>query len=213
MTSLCIEEFRDSLSNENVLIDLRSQEEFTSGFLPGSIFFELDQVSHLLGVFFNSGDKIVFIVPAKQLPLLKAQIATIREGLQLSFFEAENWNWDHQKEIDMIIDVDGEELGLDMKFDDHIILADLRDASDFETVHLAGSTSIPLKELSDVAQIAGLDEGGTIYLYGKNNADSITAASLLKKHGIHQIRVVKGGWKTISEEPSIEKVYAKQKKS
>ena len=85
MTSLSIEEFRDSLSNENVLIDLRSQEEFTSGFLPGSIFFELDQVSHLLGVFFNSGDKIVFIVPAKQLPLLKAQIATIREGLQLSF--------------------------------------------------------------------------------------------------------------------------------
>ncbi|MCO6498377.1 MAG: hypothetical protein J5I50_12030 [Chitinophagaceae bacterium] len=211
MTRLSIQELRSAYKSGSVLIDLRSQEEFTSGFVPGSIFFEQKQLKDYAPLFLKQGDQVVFIINPSDENSLESIIAKSGIKNQSSYFLAEGEGWRQPARFDLVIAVDAGEMSLDIKFDDNIVLADLRDASQFQEKHVAGSTSLPFAELTDVAQIADLDEEGTIYLYSDKTGDAVTAASLLKKHEIHNIRIVNGGWSAIDMEPSIEKVQPKNK--
>jgi rhodanese-related sulfurtransferase len=45
--------------------------------------------------------------------------------------------------------------------------------------------------------LSELDEHFNIYIITENGENSTLAASLLKKQGIHNIRVVAGGWEAV----------------
>jgi rhodanese-related sulfurtransferase len=65
------------------------------------------------------------------------------------------------------------------------------------------STNIPLKDLTDLAQIASLEEDQNIYVHSGEGYSSVIAASLLKRQGYHNLRNVLGGWNKIKEEENI----------
>jgi len=51
--------------------------------------------------------------------------------------------------------------------------------------------------MADPGSMSELDEHFNIYILTENGDNSTLAASLLKKQGIHNIRVVVGGWEAV----------------
>ncbi|MDP4217583.1 MAG: rhodanese-like domain-containing protein, partial [Bacteroidota bacterium] len=70
--------------------------------------------------------------------------------------------------------------------------------------HVRGAINIPLNDLVDPFSMANLEDHHNIYLHCGGGYRSIIAASFLKRHGIHNLRNVAGGWASIQKEPRIE---------
>jgi rhodanese-related sulfurtransferase len=57
--------------------------------------------------------------------------------------------------------------------------------------------------MGDPANIALIPEEANLYLYCNNGNRSMTAASLLKIQGIHNLRVVMADWEVINSTPGL----------
>ncbi len=212
LTTKELAEYREQSYN---FVDIRSLQEFASGFLSGSVFLSPDENFYKnLKLFFNNGKPVVIVADSDAEKLLK-QVPPPENGME----KVENFIVFNRKKfeaaglpIDLLIDVEPDELGMDIRFDENILLVDLRDPESFSEGHIEGALPLPLTELSDVAQIAALDEEGHVYFYADDSRDAYTAASLMKKQGLHDVRVIAGGWPQIIKEKSIRIVGDKPKK-
>ena len=92
---------------------------------------------------------------------------------------------------------------MDLPFDDNLLVLDVRNENEFSGGHIKEATSLPLSEMTDIAQIADIEEDQNIYLHSSKGYRSVIAASLLKKQGYHNLRNVLGGYESITEQPSI----------
>lgn len=204
MVELSLFEFHDKLKSGSSVIDTRSPQEFASGFVPGSIFFSEDISPLQFSTFIEKGTPLLIIGDSlvhhhriEELEVLGFEIQGIFSG------NIEDWK-DAGNSIDLIVVVEADELAMDLRFDQTLVLVDIRDGEKYKHSHVKKAMSMPLPEMADVAQIASLDEEGCIYFYAAEDADAMLAGSLLKKQGLHNLRVVNGGWKAIVEEQSIE---------
>lgn len=114
----------------------------------------------------------------------------------------ESWKKAGEK-IDMIIDVEADELAMDIPHDDNLVIVDVRKENEFAEGHVKDAINLPLSDMTDVAQIAQLEENQNIYIHCGSGYRSLIAASILKKHGYHNIRNIVGGWAKIKEQKNI----------
>ena len=84
-------------------------------------------------------------------------------------------------------------------FDEYLMVLDTREENVFDKQHIKNAVSLPLYEMSDPGSMSELDEHFNIYILTDNGDSNTLTASLLKKQGIHNIRIVKGGWKELLE--------------
>ncbi len=61
-----------------------------------------------------------------------------------------------------------------------------------------------MQELTDPGSMANFEDGHNIYVHCGGGGRGITAASLLKRQGFHNLRYVAGGWKKIKEQEKAE---------
>jgi rhodanese-related sulfurtransferase len=101
--------------------------------------------------------------------------------------------------IDMIINVDADELAMDIPFDDHLVIVDVRKETEFANGHLKDAVNLPLDSLKDPGSMSDLDDAQNMYVHCLGGYRSVIAASLIKKEGFHNIRNVVGGWNAISQ--------------
>jgi hydroxyacylglutathione hydrolase len=94
-------------------------------------------------------------------------------------------------------------LAMDIPFDDHMVIVDVRRETEFADGHIRHAFNIPLNEMNDPARLSTLEEDQNIYLHCASGYRSIIAASLLKRQGIHNIHNVLGGWDKIQEQSNI----------
>ena len=202
---ISVKEFKDLLEGDSILLDTRTPQEFTSGFIPGSIFLDPNEDFQKRASLFLPLEKPILLVAedgkeeeiAHQLK--DAGIKNLQAVLKAGFTA-----WTKAKEpVDLIIDIDPDELAMDFRFDKNMTIIDLRAFDQYKAGHVRDAINLPLAEMADVAQIAGLDEDGNVYFYGNTDAESVTAASLLKLHGMHHLRIVNGGWESIQRMNSI----------
>lgn len=202
---MSLEKFKEGLKNDLLLLDARKEEDFLNGFIPGSVFCPVEKADVFSRTFLKGNPPFLMITnePDSGGILDKLKIAGIdnfQGTLKGGFTE-----WSNEEPIDILIAVDATELAMDIRFDPKLLVIDLRDPALFRDSHVSGAVSVPLSELADVAQIASLENEGAIYFYGADDSDALVAASLLKKHGMHNVRVVYGGWQAIEKERSVEK--------
>jgi rhodanese-related sulfurtransferase len=62
--------------------------------------------------------------------------------------------------------------------------------------------------MTDIAQIVNFEDTDNIYIHCAGGYRSVIAASLLKKHGIHNLRNVLGGFDAIKTIPGMPLVAA-----
>jgi rhodanese-related sulfurtransferase len=208
MTPYPPEAFQQYMSEANaIVLDTREAVVFVQGFIPGSIFIGISSP--------RFGEWASLLLPRTSPWLLvcepgteaQAAAALQRAGLPApaGYLEGGFNSWVNSgKGIDMIVDVEADELAMDIPFDENLLVLDVRNETEFADGHVKDAMHLPLEEFTDIANIAMLDEGQTIYVHCKSGYRSVIAAALLKREGLHNLRNVTGGWDAIVQESRIE---------
>src|SRR2546423_4804909 len=195
----------------NIILDTRPPTIFTQGFVPGAINIGLEGRFAEWAASLLSFDKDIFLVTesGKQteslIRLARVGFQKIKGYLNGGF---ESWK-KAGEEIDLIIDVEADEMAMDIPFDEHMVVLDVRRETEFGDGHIAGAVNIPLEELIDPGSMANIKENHNLYVHCAGGYRSVIAASLLKRQGIHNLRNVLGGWSRIQELQKVEIVKEK----
>lgn len=215
MKPLTITEFKDALASDALLVDSRPAKVFAEKFIPGSLWLGLEgDLERWAAVFIGREQALVILSEAGreaetaerlQKAGLQSPIGFLNGGIQA--WENEAW------ESDMLITVEADELIMDIPFDENLQVVDLRSSTEFEEGHLKDALNLPLEELENIAEIANFEDHQNLYLHSAHDYRSYIAASLLKRHGIHNLRQVEAGWAAIQQESKAEIIRLQPKKA
>ena len=199
---LSIPEFNELAGlSGSVILDTRKPEEFVNGFIPGSINIGLDgRFAEWAGSLLGFKDAIILVTENGReeesvLRLARVGFENVNGYLGGGF---ETWKTSGSP-LDMVIEVDADELALDYKFDENLMVVDVRKEVEFGAGHVKGAQHIPLETLKDPGSMAYMEDTLNIYVHCAGGYRSVIASSLLKRQGIHNIRNVSGGWNAIKE--------------
>jgi len=200
--SLSIEQFKALTEDESVfIIDTRPADLFVEGYIPNALNITPATVKYAIAMgMLHKETPIVFIfeddlVEETLAYFTKAEFTQIKGYLKGGFA-----HWlANEKKMDLIIEVEVDELAMDLPFDEYLMVLDTREENVFDKQHIKNAVSLPLYEMSDPGSMSELDEHFNIYILTDNGDSNTLTASLLKKQGIHNIRIVKGGWKELLE--------------
>ncbi len=199
---LSVSKFKAKATEADVIIlDTRTAQEFTQGYIPNSIFIGLD------GRFAEWAGSLL---PYYQPILLVTDVGKEKETIiRLSRVGLDNvvgylkggfaaWAKANEK-IDLIIDIEADELAMDLPFDDNAIVLDVRKEAEYADGHIQDAHNLSLATMTDVGTMAFIEDTHNLYIHCAGGYRSVIAASLLKRQGIHNLRNVLGGYTSIKE--------------
>ena len=206
LVPLNVTEFKSRITDDVVIVDTRTASEFTSGFIPTSIFVGLEGRFAEWAATVLPFDKSMLLVtdPGMEEETL---IRLARVGLDkvIGYLDGGFPSWISAGEkVDLIIDIEPDELVMDILHDPNAIVLDVRREPEFAGGHVANAINLPLSDMTDVAQIANFEENQNLYIHCAGGYRSVIAASLLKRHGYHNLRNILGGWAKMKDEARLE---------
>jgi hydroxyacylglutathione hydrolase len=195
-----------SETEDLIILDTRDYQTFAEGFITESIFIGLNErFEDLVISLIPNGVTILMVTaPGKENEtanrLKKAGFDKIAGYLD-GGIEA----WKNAGEVvDLLIQVEADELAMDIPFDEHLIVLDVRNETEYADGHVKNALNISLKTMVDPGVMAVLDEKDNLYILSKSGYRSSIAASLLKRQGFHNLRNLIGGWDAVIREKKIE---------
>ena len=206
LQALSISDFKKKIEEDVVVLDTRNATVFTQGFVPGSMFIGLEgRFAEWAGTLISFEQRIILVTKEGMEEETIVRLARVgfdkMEGYLKGGFEA----WKKAREsIDLVIEVEADELAMDIKHDPKLIVVDVRRETEFGEGHIKNAINLPLSEMTDVAQIATLDDDQNLYVHCAGGYRSVIASSLIKRQGYHNLRNVVGGFNKIKEEKDIE---------
>ena len=199
---LSIMDFKDLVKDDEVLIlDTRPAEAFTNGFVPSSIFIGLEgRFAEWAGSLLPFTKSLVLITEIGKEKETITRLARVGFEKMIGYLDGSFEAWQAAKEkIDLLIDVEADELAMDIPFDEKLLVVDVRKEAEYGDGHLKQSINIALDDMMDPASMVNLEDDQNIYVHCAGGYRSVIASSLLKRQGIHNIRNIAGGWKSILE--------------
>jgi hydroxyacylglutathione hydrolase len=181
------------------IIDTRLDAEFLLGYIPGSIHIALDDIKTLNALKIIEQDCPIILVctqGTEEILIKRFELlgyTQVKGYLQGGF---STWSEAGQK-IDLIIEVEVDELAMDIPFDEYLMILDIRAEEVYDKAHIKDSINLPLIEFGDPGSMSELDEHFNIYIIDDLGKQLLLAASVLKKQGIHNIRIVQDGWDAV----------------
>ena len=194
---LSIEQFVDLLKNPDyILIDTRSNEQWTEGHIPNSLHITPATVKYAVAIgAISKTSSLLFILDTK---FEKETLTYFKEaGFPniIGYLDGGFKTWQSSgNKYDMLIEVEVDELAMDIPFDEFLMPLDIRTENEYNKSHIKNSVSLPMSEFMDPGSMSELDEHFNIYIISENGDTNTLAASILKKQGIHNIRIVNEGW-------------------
>lgn len=206
MTALTVEEFKKLITDDTIILDTRRADEFTLGFIPGSISIGLEgRFAEWAGSLLPFDLPILLVTdPGKEKETI-IRMARVGFSKVQGYLEGSFEAWKKADEfIDLIIDVEADELMMDIPFDDRLVVVDVRKPAEYADGHLKNAVNIPLNDMTDPASMVNLEEDQNIYVHCAAGYRSVIASSMLKRQGIHNLRNIVGGWGKIKEQERAE---------
>lgn len=197
---LTVDQFKQALENPNhILIDTRSKDAWMDYHVPGSLHIPPSLVKYAVAIgVIEKESPLLFILDTT---LEKETLAYYKEaGFSniLGYLEGGFETWQSTgSRFDMLIEVEADELAMDIPFDEFLMPLDIRTEEVYNKSHIKNSVSLPLAEFMDPGSMSELDEHFNIYIISEDGSTNTLAASLLKRQGIHNIRIVNEGWVAI----------------
>jgi len=197
------------------IIDARTDVEFLQGYIPGSIHIALDEIKTLNALKIIEHDCPIVLVctqGTEEILIKRFELlgyTQVRGYLQGGFA---TWSEAGQK-IDLIIEVEVDELAMDIPFDEYLMILDIRTEEVYDKAQIKDSIHLPLIEFGDPGAMSELDEHFNIYIIDDLGKQLLLAASVLKKQGIHNIRIVQDGWDAVEFLKNKFKIVASPKKN
>ncbi|MEP6682567.1 MAG: MBL fold metallo-hydrolase [Parafilimonas sp.] len=197
---------KEFLHDDDVIfLDTRDAENFTEGFVPGSIFIGLDgRFAEWAGSLLPF-DKTILIIaePGKEKESV-VRLARVGFSKFAGYLEGGFTAWKNAGEtIDLIINIEPDELAMDIPHDEKLVVIDVRREIEYADGHVKDALNIPVTELTDPASMANIEEDQNLYVHCAGGYRSVIASSLLKRQGIHNLYNVLGGWDKIKLENKI----------
>ena len=211
LQSLELQEFKNLLSGDIVILDTRNENDFVKGFIPSSVNIGLigrfiEWAGNLL-----PKDKSILLItePGKENETC-SQLNKIGFDKVQGYLDGgyEAWNNAGEK-FDLIIEVEPDELLMDLPFDKNLVVLDVRNETEFAEGHLPDAINLPLNQMNDPASMGNIEDHHNLYVHCGGGYRSVIASSLLKRQGIHNLRNVVGGWNAIKEQEKVEEVKEK----
>ena len=204
-TALSIHAFKNAAKEDKIILDTRTEAEFTEGFIPGSVFIGLEgRFAEWAGTLLPFDKSIILVTPAGKEEETVVRLSRVgfdkMEGYLKGGFDA----WKKSGEsIDMIINVDADELFMDMPHDPNLLVVDVRKETEFGEGHIKDAVNLPLGEMTDVLHLAQFEDNQNLYIHCAGGYRSVIASSLLKRQGVHNLRNIQGGWAKIKEQEGL----------
>ena len=199
---LSIHDFKKKIEAGAFILDTRNALVFTSGFISGSVSIGLEgRFAEWAGNLIPFNQPIVLVTEPGKERESAIRLARVgfekMEGALDGGFDA----WKNAGEpVDMIVDVEADELIMDIPHDEHLVVLDVRNETEFSNGHLKTAHHLSLRDMTDIVQLAQFEDTDNIYVHCAGGYRSVIASSLLKRQGIHNLRNVLGGWAKIKNE-------------
>ncbi len=197
---LSLAQFLSLSQDESVqIIDTRIDANFLQGYIPGSIHVALDEIKTLNALKIIEQDcPIILVCDEGTEEILIKRFELLGYTQVKGYLEGGFSTWSAAGEkIDLVIEVEVDELAMDIPFDAYLMILDIRTEDVYDKGHIKDSINLPLIEFGDPGAMSELDEHFNIYLIDDSGKQLLLAASILKKQGIHNIRIVQDGWEAV----------------
>lgn len=199
---LSVEDLKIKKKEDDVIIlDTRTSDEFIQGYVPDSIFIGLEgRFGEWAGSLLPFDKEIILITEKGKEKESIVRLARVGFNKIAGYLEGGYQGWkDAGERFDLIINVEADELALDIPFDDHLVIIDVREETEYGDEHIKDAINIPLIDLLDPGSMANFEDHHNIYIHCAGGYRSVIAASLIKRQGIHNIHNIPGGWNKIKE--------------
>lgn len=206
MRALSVEEFKNLVTDDMIILDTRNASVFTQGFVPGSVSIGLEgRFAEWAGSLLSFDAPMLLITdPGKEKETI-VRLARVGFDKVKGYLNGGYEAWKNAgEEIDMIVDIEADELMMDIPHDKNLVVLDVRRPTEYADGHLKDAVNIPLSDMNDPGSMANLEEEQNLYVHCAGGYRSVIAASLLKRQGIHNLRNVLGGWGKIKEQEKAE---------
>ena len=205
LTPLRIDQLKEMLKENVILLDTRHATEFTKGFIPGSVFIGLEgRFAEWAGSLLPFDKPIVLVTEAGKEEETVIRLSRVGFANMLGYLDGGFEAWATTGEpVDLIIDVEADELAMDILHDPNLLVLDVRRETEYADGHIKDAQNLPLNEMNDLVNIAQFDEKQNLYVHCAGGYRSVIASSLLKRHGVHNLRNVLGGWGKIKDQKTI----------
>jgi hydroxyacylglutathione hydrolase len=202
LAKLDLPHFKKLIEEGAILLDTRHANEFTQGFIPGSIFIGLEgRFAEWAASLLPFDKKIILVTENGKEEETVIRLARVGFDKMSGFLEGSFDTWKNANEpIDLIIDVEPDELIMDIPHDPNMTILDVRKETEYANGHLKEASNLPLSNMTDITLLAQFEDTENIYVHCAGGYRSVIATSMLKREGIHNVRNVVGGWAKIKEE-------------
>ncbi|TNE59773.1 MAG: MBL fold metallo-hydrolase, partial [Bacteroidetes bacterium] len=201
-TPLTPERFEELVDTQDALmLDTRSEEDFTAEHIPGSIFIGIDGgFAPWVGALVTDiRQPIVLIAPEGREEEVVMRLARVGYDNTLGYLDGGVKAWKEAgKETDNVISITADELAGRMEqetFADTVL--DVRKPTEYLSQHVVGAVNFPLDYIN--RNFSRLDGDTTYYLHCLGGYRSLIAVSILKARGYHNLVDIQKGWRAIEE--------------
>lgn len=199
--ALTPERFEELVENNDALmLDTRSEEEFTKAHIPNSIFIGIDgSFAPWVGaLILDIKQPIVIIAPEGREEEVVTRLSRVGYDNTLGYLGGGIEAWKAAgKEIDSIQSISADELAKRMENELDGTVIDVRKPTEYLAQHVEGATNFPLDYINK--NMNTLDRNETYYLHCLGGYRSLITASILQSRGYRNLIDIQGGWRTIEE--------------
>ncbi len=192
----------ETAANETgaVMLDIRHQDQFANGHIPGSIFIGLDgSFAPWVGDLIRDVKQpILLIGDENRIEEAITRLSRVGFDNTLGYLDGGFKRWRNEgKEIDTVKSISASEFKAKMS-ETEVPVFDVRKPGEFQSEHVQNAHHTSLSEIND--HLAEYPEDKDFYVHCAGGYRSMIAASILKSRGIHNLVDIKGGFKAIKEE-------------
>lgn len=187
-------------SEEALILDIRSKDEFVKGHIPNAIFIGLDgSFAPWVGALITDlKQPIMLVVEEGRAEEAITRLSRVGYDNTIGYLAGGMTAWAAAgEEVSTVESISVAEF--EARFDKGGVqeILDVRKPSEFLSQHMVAAQNFPLDYINNNMQ--RIDRQETYYLYCASGFRSVIAASILKARGFERLVNIENGWKGISE--------------
>lgn len=200
LTTLTPDAF-EAVANETgaLILDVRHQDDFAKGHVPGSIFIGLDgSFAPWVGALVaDVKQNLLVVTPEGREKETVTRLSRVGFDFTLGYLKGGFEAWKKSsKEYDTVEDINATQFK-DLLAKEELAVFDVRKESEYISEHMPNANNTPLDFINN--HLSEFPTEQNFYVHCAGGYRSMIAASILKKRGIHNLVNVAGGFKDIKE--------------